>query len=243
MDAYRRFLQKTASVSYAVILLASAVVGILTYPTVSVLGSGFDETTAVTTLAILLAGFCLVRLLFLLWDRKLDGKTALMLGLGVASALAVIPVRNALPFVLKGYVFPLLTGLGVPRLLLSLLPEKQGRRLDRILAVLSGSVLALLGGVSFYGSLHAASLSGAVICRLTALSLLWFAPLFDRYARQCGFGGVFLSVGLWILPIPAVFGILWEDVFALFPAGLLLAVIGLVLDALRRQKTQKPQKN
>ncbi len=242
MDTYRRFLKKTASICFTITVLLAAVVGVLTYPTVAVFGDGFDEETAVVTLTVLLAGFCLARLLFALWDKALDLPTGLLLGLGIVVSLAVIPIRERFPFVLKGYVFPLLTGLAVPRLLLSLLPNQKRRRLDGILAVFSGLVLALLGGVTLYGSINAFSLYGIVICRLTALSLLWFAPLFGHYAARCGFGGLFLGIALWILPLFAAVGIFWETALALFPLGVLLTASGLVLDALLRRKRDTEKK-
>jgi hypothetical protein len=242
MDAYHRFLKRTATVCLVVVLLLSAGVGILTYPTVSVLGNGSDETALVNTLSILLAGFCFTRLLFALWDRELTLRTGALTGLGILVSLSVLPIREQLPFVLKGYVFPLMTGLAVPRLLLSLLPNTKPRRLDRLLALLCGLVIALLSGVTLYGSLHADSLSGALICRLTALPLLWFAPLFGHYAKRCQWGDVFLDLGLGILPLFAVCGILWEAAFALFPSGILLTGGGLLADVLLRRKTQRTDK-
>ncbi len=243
MDAYRRFLKKTANVCFALTLLLSAVIGILTYPTVAVFGGSFDEETAVFSLSVILAGFCLVRLLFALWEKELDLPAGLLLGLGIVVSLAVIPIRERFPFVLKGYVFPLLTGLIVPRLLLSLLPHKKRRRLDKILVVLSGLVLSLLGGITLYGAFHAFSLSGVVICRLTALSLLWFAPLFGHYANRCGFGGLFLTISLWIMPLFAAIGIVWKTALALFPVGLLLTAAGLFLDTVIRKKQAHAPEN
>ena len=70
MVAYRVFLKKMTQGSLAVCLVLSAVVGVLTFPVVSLLGTYVDEENAVTTLSVLLSGFCLARLLLGLWERR-----------------------------------------------------------------------------------------------------------------------------------------------------------------------------
>ena len=58
MDAYRKILIRTGNIFLLVVLAAAAVTGMITYPAVAVLGSGFDEGRLVTTLSMMLAGLC-----------------------------------------------------------------------------------------------------------------------------------------------------------------------------------------
>lgn len=240
MDAYRKILIRTGKIFLFAVLIASAVVGITTYPVIAALGSGFDEGRLVTTLSVMLAGLCLSRL-FMGWiERDLTRSYGITLVLGAVTALLVPPLRNALPFVLKGYVFPLLIGLAVPRLLLFYLPKRdKACRSDGVLAAVSGGLLLLLMLLTVYGGLLASELIRLLICRIVALPLLWFAPLFDFYAKRCGAAGRFTSITLGILPLFPIVGIVWETAFDLTPIGILLCLIGLGYD--NRRLIVKPK--
>lgn len=239
MEAYRKILMRTGNIFLLAVLTTAAVTGMITYPAVAVLGSGFDEGRLVTTLSVMLAGLCLARLLAGLTEQDLSPSHKITLILGAVTALLVPPLRNALPFVLKGYVFPLLTGLSVPRLLL-FYASKRGiaRRFDGILAAVSGGLLLLLVLLMVYGGLFAVELVRLLICRIVALPLLWFAPLFDFYAKRCGVTGRFTSIALLILPLFPITGILWDATFRLAPVGILLCLIGIGYDNRRLVKAQ-----
>ncbi len=224
MERYRAFLKNVTKVCLALLLGLSALAGVLTHPTVSFFGGGFAEGETVTTLSVMLAGFCLARLFLGLWEKDLSLRLGLLLGLGALTALLVLPIREWLPFTLDGYVFPLLTGLAVPRLVLTLLPEGKNRRIDGVLFWISGGLLLLLCLMGLYGVLFASRITELILCRALSLPLLWLAPLFDFYAGRKDFGGRLLSAALWILPLFPVLGILWERVFALFPLGVLLVL-------------------
>ena len=240
MDAYRKILMRTGKLFLFVVLVASAITGIVSYPAVAVLGSGFDEGRLVTTLSVMLAGLCLARLLAGLTEQDLTPSHKITLILGAVTALLVPPLRNALPFVLKGYVFPLLTGLTVPRLLLVYACKRdKTRRFDGILAAVSGGLLLLLVLLTVYGGLFAVELVRLLICRIVALPLLWFAPLFNFYAKRCGITGRFTSIALLILPLFPLAGILWETAFRLSAIGILLCLVGLGYDN-RRLITNAP---
>lgn len=231
MDAYRKILMRTGNIFLLAVLTTAAVTGIITYPAVAVLGSGFDEGRLVITLSVMLAGLCFARLLTGWAERDLTRSYGITLVLGAVTALLVPPLRNALPFVWKGYVFPLLTGLTVPRLLLFYLPKRdKACRFDRILTAVWGVLLLLLMLVVLYGGLFASELTRLLICRIVALPLLWFAPLFDFYAKRCGVSGRFTTISLGILPLFPIVGIVWETAFRLTPIAILLCLIGLGYD-------------
>ena len=230
MDVYRKFLRKTVSVALLILLVLSAAIGLATYPTVSFFGSGFDESRLVTTLSILLAGFCLARLLLGFWERDLTRASGCLLALCLVTALLVLPVRDALPFVLRGYAFPLLTGLSLPGLLSYLIAERKTPRFLRPGTVIFGVLLLLFSLFAVYGALSPSTLKRLLICRIVALPLTWFAPLFGFYAKKTGAAGRYMSVALGILPLFPILGILWETMFCLTPVAVLLCLVFFLYD-------------
>lgn len=234
MEAYRKILTRIGKIFLLVILLASALAGILCYPVIAFWGSGFQEGRLVTTLSIMLAGLCLARLLAACADKSLTGKQALLLVLGALSALCVLLLREHLPFVLRGYVFPLVTGTVLPYLLLSYLSKSETvRRSHRVLAALAGSTFLLLAVWASYGAVFSSELARMLLCRTVALPLVWVAPLWTYYARRCRLAGAFSAVAVGIFPLFPILGILWETVFRLTPVGLLLCLVALGLDRFR----------
>ena len=227
MDSYRIFLKKLTEGCLTLCLILSAVIGVLTFPPVSLWESYVDEESSVTTLSILLSGFCLARLLVGLWEKKLSPKDGFLWGLCAVLSLLVLPIREQLPFMLDGYVFPLLTGIAVPRLLLRLIPEGGRNRLSKLLAAVSGALLLSVSVLAACGALFAFRLEGVLLCRMTVLPLLWLAPCFAVFARRCGLDGRLLSISLWLLPLPAVVGIWEKAAFLSFPLLFLLTLAAL----------------
>ncbi|MBQ4064820.1 MAG: hypothetical protein IJD10_01830 [Clostridia bacterium] len=242
MYAYRNFLKKMTHIVLTAVALLSAAAGIATYPVIAVLGSGFREEGTVTTLAVMLAGLCLARLIFFLWDKDAPPSFSFLLLLGILSSLAVLPLRKWAPFSWDGYFFPLLTGLFIPRLLLggaALRRERKG--LDLVLTWISGICLLALCLFTAYGALRAFDLTGTLNVRVAALPLLWFAPLFERYAKRIGIGSPFLSASLWLLPFFPAIGIFVKEVFVFFlPAA--VAVAGAFLLAATDQRRSSHRK-
>ncbi len=231
MDAYRKFLGKTANIFLFIILIASSVTGVITYPVISALGSGFNESSLVSTLSVMLAGLCLARILAGLAEKDLTWDHACLLGFGAVTAFLVLPIRGTFPFVLRGYVFPLLTGLSVPKLLLCYLPKSDKTdRSVKILTWVTGVILLLLSLSATYGVLFASELTRLFLCRFVALPLLWFAPLFGFYAKRWGIGGRYTSVVLGVLPLFPILGILWKRIFMVFPFGILFCVAAVLYD-------------
>ncbi|MBQ2735119.1 MAG: hypothetical protein IJF33_04735, partial [Clostridia bacterium] len=155
MEAYRRFLKKTVAVCLPALLILSALAGVISHPAASLFGmpafTREGEAVTMGTLSVMLAGFCLAALLLGLWDKDLSRPVGLLLAFCGVTALFVPLLRELLPFTLDGYVFPLITGLAVPRLLLALLPAKSISRFDMILAIVSGGMLLLLSAAGIYG--------------------------------------------------------------------------------------------
>ncbi len=242
MNAYRKIVTKIGNVFLLMVLLLSTIASLVTYPVVALWGNGFDEGHLITTLSILLAGLCLAKLLGDGVDKTLTASMAVRLLLVILTALAVLWLRKPFPFVLRGYLFPLLTGLTTPHLLLSYFPkrDKPWKR-DKLFAVLWGLPLLFLVLLLLYGAWFASPLMRVILCRVIALPLLWFAPFFIHYATRWGIVKRYTAIALVLLPIFPLFGILWDEMFRLSPLAVLCGIAALGYESYRSHRNSMKQ--
>lgn len=233
MEGYRTFLIFTAKLLLTVCLIATAIAGILAYPLVTFFSETLWVTSQITALSVMLSGFCLARLLAGLAEKTLTRSYGFLLLLGTILSLLVLPIRSHFPFVFQDYVFPLLTGLIVPRLLLASLPSSPSpTRWNRIGTGVTGSILLGVCLITIYGAAFAPELVRLLICRLVPLPLLWFTPLFSFYARRCGYTGKRTAIASWLLPLLPMFSILWPSAFGWFPILFCLFIVTIGIDRL-----------
>ncbi len=231
MNAYRKFLYQIADGFYLAVLSLAALLGWLLLPIHSPLASAVAEARLVSTLSVLMAGACLAKGLTEWIRQGLTLRRSLTLLVGTVLSLAVLPLWQLLPFVLQGYVFPFATGLILPYLLPDALWRDQTpRRLPACGATVTGALLILVSTVALCGSLSSSAPVRLVLCRYTALPLLWCAPLFAFYTRRCSLTGPLTAVTACLLPLCPLFGVFDRRAYPFFLLALLAFLAATLYD-------------